>query len=141
MLEPNNIDINHLNSKKLPAPANAWLNIKNIENQQQCSKQYSDICQQHYQQKKWILVINPEKNALEGLCDSSCLDTSKILQVNTNKVKVNLENIEKALSKGNCAAVILSNASLAQAELSHLADCAREGKTPCFILKNTTTLH
>ncbi|WP_281557166.1 SulA-like leucine-rich domain-containing protein [Thalassomonas sp. RHCl1] len=140
MLESNNIDINHLNSKQLP-PGNAWLNIKNIESQQQCSKQYTDICQQHYQQKKWILVINPEKNALECLSDSTWLDTSKILQVNTNKVKVNLENIEKALSKGNCAAVILSNASLAQAELSHLADCARKGKTPCFILKSSHTLH
>jgi len=141
MLESNHIDINQMNSKRLPLPKENWLNVKNIENQQQLSRQYTDICQQHCLQKKWILVINPQKNALAHLSDSAWLDTSKILQVNTNKVKVNLENIEKALSKGNCAAVILSNASLAQAELSHLADCARKGKTPCFILKDNTSLH
>ncbi|WDE07688.1 hypothetical protein SG34_012790 [Thalassomonas viridans] len=141
MLESNNIDANPLSSIQPATPTYTWLNIKNIESQQQFSKQYQTICQQHYQQKKWILVINPQKNALECLADNTRLDASKILQVNTSKVKVNLADIEKALCKGNCAAIILSNASLAQAELSHLADCAREGKTPCFILRDSTSIH
>ena len=140
MLKPTTISSPSANMRS-QRDKHAWLNITTLENQQQCSKQYSEICQQHNQQKKWILVINPQKNALESLSDATEFDTSKILQVNTNKVKVNLENIENALSKGNCAAVILSNVTLGQPQLSHLASCAQRGKTPCFILKDHFIIH
>lgn len=118
-----------------------WLNIRNIENEQQLSEQFSDICQRHHQQRKWILVINPEKLSLDILSHSALVDSSKILRVNTNKVKVNLKNIEKALCTGNCAAVILCNTTLAQNQMSHLANCAQNGRTPCFVLTNNTRVH
>lgn len=117
-----------------------WFNVKNVENKHEVSRQYLDICQRHQEHKKWILVINPENGSLAPLSGSESVDTSKILRVNVNKVKVQMCDIETALSKGNCSAVILCNATFEQAQISQLAACAMKGKTECIVIKNIETM-
>jgi len=132
----NSLAVNTINKSQAPSP---WLDIINIEHKANLSKQYADICQQHHLNNKWILMINPEDLSLSQLAETSEIDTSKILKVNTNKSKVALKNIEKALSKGNCSAVILCNASLRKEEIFKLNRCAQEGKTACIVLKQNET--
>ena len=59
--------------------------------------------------------------------------------MNANKVNVNVEHIKKTLLKGNCSAMILSNAQFNQAEMNELSRCAALGKTQCIVLQQTTT--
>ncbi|MCJ8320504.1 MAG: hypothetical protein MJK12_12775 [Colwellia sp.] len=136
------ININNLDNHPVEnASFNSWFNIQSVENTQQLSQLYSKICQQHKNEKKWILVINPEDETLEKLTLSRDIDTSKILRVNINKHSLNLTGINKALSKGNCSAVILSDAALKQEDISQLTHSAQQGKTQCIMLKSAITMH
>ncbi|NQY63659.1 MAG: hypothetical protein HRT38_07960 [Alteromonadaceae bacterium] len=118
-----------------------WMDIRNIKDQHQLAQQYEKICQQHGQDNKWILMINPEDKSLETLYASGKINTTKILRVNANKQTINIANIKTALKTGNCSAVILCNASIKEEEINQLTLCAQKGKTQCIVLKNTTTLH
>lgn len=118
-----------------------WIDVRNIEEQEQTLHQYENICKEHKFDKKWILMINPENDYLASLSQSNEIDTSKILKVNTQKTKINLENIESALRNGNCSAVILCNPSLRSNELAQLNKNAEKGKTACIVLQNSKKLH
>jgi len=136
------ININNLvKSKTENVNYNPWLDIQNVDNTKQLSQLYNKVCQQHKHEKKWILVINPEDETLEKLSLSRDIDTSKILRVNINKHSLNLTGINKALSKGNCSAVILSDAALKQDDISQLTQSAWQGKTHCIMLNSAITMH
>jgi len=134
----NNLMANSLDSDQ---QSSAWIDVINIENQDNLSKQYADLCQQHELQKKWILMINPEAQSLEVLNQSTDIDTSKILTVNTKQSKIDMKNIASAFCKGNCSAVILCNPSLKNEELKQLNRYAEKGKTACIVLNNRQRLH
>jgi len=136
----NNSIFNNLNSEvtTIPSIEHQWLDIKEQMNDFELSQQYADIFQKHGVENKWVLVLTPQTNSLEQLNSSSNIDTSKVLQVNTNKVKINIKNVKTALSKGNCAAVVLCNASLKESELEKLTSYAQQGKTRCIVLNNKT---
>ena len=137
----NNI-INLKTGKQLSASKSSpWLDIINVRKNHSLSKKYQELCQQHHLNNKWILMVNPESNSLEKLAATEVIDTSKILKVNINKSKVALKNIESALCKGNCSAVILCNPSLKNEEISQLTLCAQQGKTACIVLKDNRKLH
>lgn len=117
-----------------------WLQHTNVTNHFELSNQYATICQQHKQEKKWVLFINPEENSIEQLAKTHDIDVTKILMVNyksnvTNRAKVELKQIISVLSKGNCAAVILSNSVFEADEITQLESSARMGKTHCFLMK------
>ncbi|NQY36098.1 MAG: hypothetical protein HRT37_14220 [Alteromonadaceae bacterium] len=118
-----------------------WLDIRNIKDQHQLAQQYTTICQQHEQDNKWILMINPEDKSLETLYASGKINTTKILRVNAKRQTININNIATALKTGNCSAVILCNASIKEEEIHQLSAFAQKGKTQCIVLKTTTTLH
>jgi len=146
--EVNVMNINNIKSKNASSShtSSAWLDIRNINNEANLSKQYADICQKHHLDNKWILMINPEDNSLNQLAKANEINTSRILKVNTNKSKVDLKSIESALSKGNCSAIILCNASLKHEEMFKLNRCAQQGKTACIVLRknelsNSHSLH
>ena len=117
-----------------------WLQHTNVANQFELSNQYATICQQHKQENKWVLFINPEENSIEQLAKTHGIDVSKILMVNyknnaTNRVKIELKQITSVLSKGNCSAVILSDSAFAADEIAQLEHSATLGKTHCFLMK------
>jgi len=126
----------------------AWLELTSVENHQELSSQYANICQQHKQENKWVLFINPEESSLDELAHMHGIDVSKVLCVSfKGKNKVNnmldeksahldIEQIKSVLCRGNCSAVILSNASFASQEIAELNNCARLGETHCVLLKN-----
>jgi len=126
-----------------------WFESKSIIGKYELSKQYASICQQHRQQKKWVLFINPDESSLEQLSTIHGVDISKVLCVNV-KVKqgstkqeetlinLNIEQIKNVLCRGNCSAVILSNAMLKQDEIVELNTCAIQGETQCIVLKTVT---
>ncbi len=118
-----------------------WLKLKHVENNLELSQQYAYVCQQHKQKKKWVLMINPDEASLDQLASFDQVDTSKVLCVNTkptNKMeKIDINCVKKALSKGNCSAVILSNTTFNAQEIAQLNACAQAGETQCILLKNT----
>jgi len=131
-------NINKINTTQLTAvnDPEQWLNIKSVNNEKELTQVYSKIYQQYHVTNKWILMINPENNSLESIDNLSKKSFPKILKVNSNKVNVKLENIETALRKGNCSAVIINNVLFNELELSKLYISAREGNTQCIILNN-----
>jgi len=141
------ITVKAMNNSNLTTPTienvhlDSWLDIQSVDNNTQLSQLYSKICQQHKNEKKWILVINPEDEPLEKLTRSHDIDTSKILRVNINTKSLNLIGINKALSKGNCSAVILSDTTLKQDDISQLTHSAEKGKTQCIMLQKSITMH
>lgn len=123
-----------------------WFEYKNISNKFELSKQYATICQQHEQQKKWVLFINPDEASLEQLANIHGVDVSKVLCVNVKdkyiddnhkekSLGLTIEQIKSVLCRGNCSAVILSNASFKQDEITALNSCAKQGETQCLVLK------
>ena len=136
------------NAISTPLAEQAWLKLANVENHQELSSHYVNICQQHNQEKKWVLFINPEESSIEQLAHTHGVDTSKVLCVSfKGKNKVNnlldsksahldIEQIKSVLCRGNCSAVILSNASFDVDEMAALDSCARSGETHCVLLKN-----
>lgn len=117
-----------------------WLQHTKVTNNFELSHQYATICQQHKQEKKWVLFINPEENSIEQLAKTHNIDVSKVLMVNyknkdNKRTKVALQQITSVLSKGNCSAVILSNSLFEADEIAQLESSARIGKTHCFLMK------
>lgn len=143
MLSLKTNNINKINATQLIAvnDSKQWLNVKCVNNKKDLTKQYSDIYQQYHVRNKWILMINPENDSLESIENLSKKSFPKILKVNSNKVNVRLENIETALRKGNCSAVILNNALFSEEELSQLYLSAKLGNTQCIILNNAHDLN
>ncbi len=135
------LSINHQLFSNSAPYNNNWLDVRNINNEHSWLAQYTDICLQHKVNNKWILMIDPEDHSLEQLSKTHQIDTSKILKVTSYNGKLNLENLGSALSKGNCAAVILSNAQLEIEDLHKLNLCAQQGKTACIVLRNQQQLH
>ncbi|WP_114325402.1 hypothetical protein [Candidatus Colwellia aromaticivorans] len=142
MISINNINIIN-NSTNISTRAN-WLQLTDVNNNLELSTQYAHICQQHKQQKKWVLFINPEESSIEQLAHTHDIDASKILMVNyknsiKGNIRVELAHIKSVLSKGNCSAVIVSNSSFATQEIAQLESSAKKGETRCFLLKNTAS--
>jgi cell division inhibitor SulA len=129
------IENNHIN----------WFESKSITGKYELSKQYASICQQHIEQKKWVLFINPDEASLEQLASVHGVDISKVLCVNVKNKhyaanqeetkNLNIEQIKSVLCRGNCSAVILSNAFFKQEEIVELNSCAKQGETQCLVLK------
>lgn len=135
--------ISKLNINKLEAvnDSRLWLNIKDVSSDNAFTEQYLKICSQHQIKNKWILIVNPENNSLDNMQNLPEESFSCILRVHSNKVNVKIENIETALRKGNCSAVILNNTSFDESELAQLYASARLGHTQCIILNNKVSVH
>ena len=59
--------------------------------------------------------------------------------LDSKSAHLDIEQIKSVLCRGNCSAVILSNASFAADEMAELDSCARLGETHCVLLKNNRT--
>ena len=114
--------------------------IKSYKNHM-ITKEISELCTKHKHNKKWILLINNEESAISTLQQQRTIDTSKVLHINNTKVKVNAHNIETALSKGNCSAVVLTDNNLRAEQLSHLHHCAKLSNTAFVLLDNVSGFH
>jgi len=139
----NNISIIRKFSNASPQLSANWLQCTNVNDNFELSNQYANIYQQYKQEKKWVLFINPEESSIEQLAKVHDIDVSKILLVNyksaiNTNTKINLERVKSVLNKGNCSAVILSNADFNNEEITQLENSACEGKTQCVLLKKRT---
>ena len=110
-------------------------------NDKNFTKELSELCLTHQNNKKWILVIDDEKHTLSELSSQKIIDTSKILHINNRKVKVNANNIETALTKGNCSAIVLGRNNFQAEQLSYLSDCAKLSNTAFVVLDKVSGLH
>ena len=139
-INSNNIStIKRFNDNNPKLKAN-WLQLTDVNDNDELSNQYAHICKQHKQEKKWVLFINPEESSIEHLAKTHGIDVSKILMVNYKNTikthtKIDLEHVKSVLSKGNCSAVILSNTNFENDEIVQLENSACEGKTQCVLLK------
>lgn len=149
MLTINTIKTNVLdNANSTTLTEQVWLKLASVESHQELSSHYVTICQQYNQEKKWLLFINPEESSLEQLAQTHGVDISKVLCVSfkgknkTNNLldvksaHLDIEHIKSVLCRGNCSAVILSNASFNTDEIIALSNSARSGETRCILLKS-----
>lgn len=149
----NTINTSSVNTNDFAINDQDWLQYASAQNQQELSVHYATICQQFKQEKKWLLFINPEESSLEQLAQTHNVDISNILcvsfkgknktnnLVNEHSAHLDIKQIEKVLCQGNCSAVVLSNASFSEEELTVLDDSARLGETQCVILKSQKIVH
>lgn len=133
-------NLNLLNSR-VTNKSYRWLNMKSVNTPTDLTTEYRNICNKFRSDNKWVLMVNPENDSLDQLASSRATNGDKVLRVYSNKVNVNIENIETALSKGNCSVIVLCNASFNEAELTRLNNYAKQGKTQCIILKSKTVIH
>lgn len=134
----NNLAVNSIIEESLKSSlSTTWCNIVRVNNAHDVSEKYQDICQNHHDDNKWILMINPENDSLEQLSNMGKINPAKILKVNANKVNVSLEHIKNTLLKGTCSAMILSDTNYNQAELKEISRCAAQGKTQCILMQKT----
>lgn len=139
-LELNNSSLAINNAIETPREislSSTWCNIVPVNSPYDLSEKYQDICQNHHDDNKWILMINPENNSLEQLSSMGKINPEKILRVNANKVNVSLEHIKNTLLKGTCSAMILSDTDYNQAQIREISRCAALGKTHCILLQKT----
>ncbi len=117
-----------------------WFDVRHVSNVSQLSSEYQDLCLKHERNNKWILMVDAEVDSLRRVSHDQ-FDKSKVLLVNSNKVKVNLAAIETALCSGNCSAVILCDSMFEDEQIEKLCESARRGKTKCILLNRSNKLH
>ncbi len=113
---------------------NHWIDIKQLSTNTAFYHQLAKICQQHQQDRRWIMIIDPQKKDIELLKLSTQIEQTKILQLNSQQITISLENIHTLLAKGTCAAVVLCNAKFSHQQLLKLNQFAQQGKTHCLVL-------
>jgi len=118
-----------------------WLTVKNSNYNLGLVNEFVDICQQYDQDERWILMIDPQEKDIALLNQSRQVNRSKILRINSKKVKLNSTNIKTTLAKGNCSAIILCNTQFAQQQLSSFNQYAKQGNTQCIVLNSSQKLH
>lgn len=114
--------------------------LKSTKNQM-ITKEVGSLCHQHKNNKKWILLINNEDSTISTLQQQRTIDTSKVLHINNTKVKINAHNIETALTKGNCSAVVLADNTFQKEQINHLHHCAKLSNTELVLLDNVSGFH
>ena len=117
------------------------IDVRNINEKQTMAEEFVNICQQYEQDQRWVLMIDPQAADIAYLSENKNINLAKILRVSSQKVKLDMANIKTTLAKGNCSAIILCNATLAEHQLLILDHYAKLGNTQCIILKNTPVLH
>lgn len=121
--------------------ANSLPVISEELHQKSFTNEVANLCMAHRNNKKWILVIDGEEQAISALNKQQEIDKSKILHINNRKVKVNANNIETALAKGNCSAVVLGKNNFQAEQITYLNACAKQSNTTFVVLDNASGLH
>ena len=118
-----------------------WLDIRECNSEDDLPSQYANICKKHHLNNKWILMINPKVDCLQQLSAEIGIKTRNILQVHTQSTKTAQKNIESALAKGHCSAVILCDPCLKKEDICQLEQSAQQGKTTCIVLSKQRVNH
>ena len=105
------------------------------------SQQVANICRQHQNQKKWILVINSAEQTLNQLSLQRDIKMNQILCVNSNKVNVEVSNIETAFQKENCAAIVLNDPKFKPEQVKQLRASAGQSQTKLFVIEGNLAVH
>lgn len=111
------------------------------QHEQDFSQQVANICRQHQNQKKWILVINSAEQTLNQLSAQSDIKMNQILCVNSNKVNVEVSNIETAFQKENCAAIVLNDPKFKPEQVKQLRASAGQSQTKLFVIEGNLAVH
>ncbi|QOL25161.1 hypothetical protein LP316_12755 [Thalassotalea sp. LPB0316] len=122
------------------------MNVHTIYNREnvilnQYTQTLANIYSAHKTQNKWIMMIDAEDNALKSISANNDLDAKKILKVHSNKVKIEAESIHKALTKGNCSAVVLCKQLFTPNQIAWLREQAQRYNTDFIVLESTATVH
>ncbi|MBL4909330.1 MAG: hypothetical protein JKX78_04770 [Alteromonadaceae bacterium] len=117
------------------------INTKKTFKEANLVTEFINIYQQHQQDKRWILMIDPEQKDIDTLSKNNTINSTKILRINSKKVNLSTKNIENTLIKGNCCAIILCNSNFDQQQLSTFNHYAKQGNTQCIVLNNEPVLH
>ena len=117
-----------------------WIDIKKTKSHDESVKAYTQICTQYGVNNKWILMVNPQEESFEKLAPTT-LNQKNILRVHTNQGRINIDNIAKALLKGNCSAIVLCDLYFTANEMNQLQACAGIGETKCIIISKNEILH
>lgn len=88
------------------------------------------------QDKRWIAVINPS-SLLKKMLNTVELDTKQILMVYTNDKFKSLKTICRALSCGNCAAVIGKLDDLSATDYQMLFDSCISGNSIAYLISKS----
>lgn len=130
----------HYKKNDLSSSSN-WLTIKNSKYNVGLATEFVNICQQYDQDDRWILMIDPEEKDIILLNKSKQINRSKILRINSKKVKLDSKNIKTTLAKGNCSAIILCDTKFVQQQLFSFNQYAKQGNTQCIVLNSVQKLH
>lgn len=117
------------------------VNSLTVSNEENINDKITDICLRHQNNRKWILVIDSDKSTRATLSSQENIDKSRILHINSHKVRLSANNIETALAKGNCSAVVLMENYFQQEQIQHLDHCAKQTNTTFMVLKNASGMH
>jgi len=139
-LNQTSINNNHA-IKPYLTEAYSKLTVKNPNNKVSLANEFVNICQQYDQDERWILMIDPQEKDIAFLNQNKQINRSKILRVNSNKVKLDSKNIKSTLAKGNCSAIILCDSKFAKQQLTSFNQYAKQGNTQCIVLNSTQKLH
>ncbi|NMP32460.1 hypothetical protein HII17_12890 [Thalassotalea sp. M1531] len=118
-----------------------WLDQKTLSAETDIYREINLVNQRYLHNKKWVLVVSSDKQALSKVHQLSKSNNEQMLWVHANKVNVAQIKIEQTLMRGNCAAVVLCNAQLSNDQLRHIEECATKGQTHCVVLNQAKALH
>ena len=115
--------------------------LTDISTDNSFSAKVTKLCLSHQVNNKWIMLIDNKEQAMSVVLNQDNIDKSKILCINSHKISVNAANIETALSKGNCSAVVIVDNNFASEQLTHLSNCALKSNTTFIVFDKVSGLH
>ncbi|MCW8331292.1 cell division protein FtsZ [Photobacterium sp. SDRW27] len=95
------------------------------------------ILKQASQQSRWIMFIGDEAMIDKKLLQSAGIDLHKVLLLKNKKGLSDYSLMEKALSTGNCSAVIATG-DIEQFETEEIRQAAYNGSSYAFVINRAT---
>lgn len=118
-----------------------WVNVINCKNEIEVITAYKGVLSSISSKNIWTLLVNPENKLLDKIVHSNTINSAKILKIDAQKIKIDIDNILRTLRNGNCSSVTLCNPTLSQKQLSLLEAAAKKGNTRCTIINSKPTIH
>lgn len=95
------------------------------------------LAQLSRQQERWVLWVAPPEIPDDQVLELAGLDISRVLVVRTETISNRLATIERALSYGECSAVVAWPGAISESELNRLQIAAHKGRSYCYLMRDS----
>jgi len=129
----------HTSSSSFNQPVKCPIEVCLSDEKQTQLAYFLRILKQASQQSRWIMFIGDEAMLDKNLLQSAEIDLNKVLLLRNKKGLTDQKLMEKALSTGNCSAVIATG-NVENFESEEIRQAAENGSSYAFVINRRSKM-